>query len=141
LIDSLDLSQQLLGGENVFFPIAGPGILIANDPSLVDNNVRTFGDASCFIQYPKSLHHVELPIAEKGIVELEEIGKGLLGEGRIGANPQNFSIFCLEFSVIVRTGRLQLCNSDGAKVREIEIDENILPPKAAELKLSPLGAL
>ena len=123
------------------FPIGGPNALKTNNPCLVDNKVGTFGDASCFIQYAKGLHHFLIPVTEKGIADFEEIGKGLLRKDRIGADPQNFSIFCLKFCIIVRTGRLQLLNSGGGKVQDVKIDKNILPPKAAELKLPSLGTL
>ena len=59
----------------------------------------------------------------------------------IGADSQNFGILGLELLVIVRTGRLQVLDSCGSKVQDIEIDQNILSPQAAELEFSALGAV
>jgi hypothetical protein len=36
---------------------------------------------------------------------------------------------------------LKVLDSGGAKVQDIEVDENVFSSKAAELKLPPLGAL
>ena len=126
----------------MLFSAAGPGVFITHHPFLVGNNVRTVGKASCFIQYPIGLHNFQIRrIAEKGIVDLEEIGKGLLRKRRIGADAQNFSVFSLELPVIVvRTGRLQVLKSGGAKVQDVEIDEDILPAQATQLEFSSLRA-
>ena len=117
----------------MLFCAGGAGVFITHDPFLVGNDVRTLGNASCFIQYPIGLHNFQIRrIAEKGIVDLEEIGKGLLRKRRISTDAQNFSVFSLELRVIVvRTGRLQVLKSGRAKVQDVEIDKDILPAQAA----------
>jgi len=47
----------------------------------------------------------------------------------------------LKHRVIVRTGRLQILDSCGAKVEKIEIDQNILTFQAAEFELATLRAV
>ena len=123
-------------------PVGGPGVLKTHDAFLIYDDVRAFTEPSSLIPYTEGLHHLPIPVAEKRMFNLGEIDKGLLGEDRVGADPQNLGIFCLEFCVIVvRTGRLEMLNSGGAKVQDIEIDQNILSPQGAELEFAPFGAL
>jgi hypothetical protein len=76
------------------------------------------------------------------VVELDEVDKCLLREDRVGADPQNLGILCRELSVVVvRTGRLKVLDSGGAKVQDIKVDENVLPFKTAELEFASFGAV
>jgi len=140
-IDLFYLAQQCLRGEKVLFTIAGPDVQVTHDSLLVNNHIRALGYSSLLVKDAQGRHQLPIPIAEKRIVDLGEVGKGLLREWRIGADSQNFGILGLELLVIVRTGRLQVLDSCGSKVQDIEIDQNILSPQAAELEFSALGAV
>jgi len=113
-----------------------------HDSFFVDDDIGAFSKSSFLIPHAEGLHHFPIPIAQERVLDLREVDKGLLGEDRIGADAQNLGILCRELSVIVvRTGRLQLLDSGGAKVEDVKINEDIFPPQAAELEFSALGAV
>ena len=68
------------------FPIAGPNVLITHKPFLADNKIGTLGAACCFIKCTKGLRNLLiLKIAEKGVIQFQEIRKGLLRKGCVSA--------------------------------------------------------
>jgi len=52
------------------------------------------------------LHDLAVTVAEKRVIDLGKIGKGFLGEWRVGADSNDLGILGLKGRIIVRTGRL-----------------------------------
>lgn len=85
LFDVPDLFQELVSGEKVLFPIAGPNALETHNPYLVDNKIGPLGTACFFIKYTKGLHDLLiLKITENGVIQFQEIRKGFLRKGCVG---------------------------------------------------------
>jgi hypothetical protein len=116
-------------------------MFVTHDTFFIDNEVRPAGDSLIFSVHAKSLHHFSIGVAKKGVLDLGEIYERLLREGSVSANPYDFGILSGKLAVVlVRTGRLKVLDSGGAKIQCVKINENILAFQATQFEFSALSA-
>ncbi len=74
-------------------------------------------------------------IAQKRVRKLERIGKCLLGEGVVCADPEDLNVQLLEFPIVDLPGR-QVLRSRRTKIVDVKLKENVLlSPKLAQADL------
>jgi hypothetical protein len=141
LVDFLYFGQQLFGGEQVLLAVGGPNVQVTDHAHFIDDDIGALGEAPLLIKDAEGRHRFAVAVAEKGIIDLGEVGKGLLRERRVGADPENLGILGLKLVILVRTGRLQIFDSCGAEIKNVEVDEDVFSLEAAELEFPSLAAV
>ncbi len=66
-------------------------------------------------------------IAQKRVRQLQGIGECLLGEGVVGADPENLDVQLIELLIVDLPGR-QVLRSRRAEIGDVKLKEDVLPP-------------
>lgn len=132
LVDFFYFVQQGVGWEEEFWVTAWQDLFETNDSVLVDNHVRSIRRSPLFFVHAVRLHHLAVPVAQKRVLDLDEIDECLLRKRRVGADSYDFGVLGGKLGIVlVRTGRLQVSDSARAEIQDVEINQDIFALEAA----------
>src|SRR5687767_8598787 len=116
-------------------------LLVADDALFVHDEPGALRDPALGIEHAVGLDCLEIRrIGQQRIVELDEIGEGLLGEAHIRADAHDLGAGRLELRIVVPTGR-QFLDSRRREIDQVELDDDVfLALQVGELEVAALGA-
>jgi hypothetical protein len=116
-------------------------MFVTHNAFFVDNEVRSTGYSLIFPVHAESFHHLSIGVAQKSVFDFGEINECLLRERGISANADDLGVLRRKLAIVlVRTGRLEVLDSSGAKIQCVKINENVLAFQAAQFEFSALSA-
>ena len=93
-------------------------------PLFIDDDIGSLSTPPPFVVDPESLQTLPAGHSAMNTRFWQNLQKPL-GKQSFGANSHRLGILRLNFSVIVRTERLQIFASDGAKIEHVKIDQHV----------------